>query len=163
MPEVEPRYAGYVAWRGVLDESAMRPGLHAEIFERYVFCLPEGEMVIAYPVPGPHNDLRPGRRSYNLVWYHPVDEAELRALCTDATGHYHRLGIPPPLIRPEAIRDIRAVAHNVLAPQIAEVMELTPQLFSRRSTISKRRACRKDASRSLAMLLSSRGRTSVWA
>ena len=53
----------------------------------------------------------------------------LRALCTDATGHYHRLGIPPPLIRPEAIRDIRAVARNVLAPQIAEVMELTPQLF----------------------------------
>jgi 2-polyprenyl-6-methoxyphenol hydroxylase-like FAD-dependent oxidoreductase len=129
MPEVQPRYAGYVAWRGVLHESEMEPDLRERIFEHYLYCLPEGEMIIAYPVPGPDDDVRPGRRSYNWVWYHPVDEDELRALCTDARGRVHLLGIAPPLIRPEVIADIRGVARAVLAPQIAVVIERTPQPF----------------------------------
>jgi 2-polyprenyl-6-methoxyphenol hydroxylase-like FAD-dependent oxidoreductase len=129
MPEVQPRYAGYVAWRGVLHESEMAPELHAAVFEHYLYCLPEGEQIIAYPVPGPDDDVRPGRRSYNWVWYHPVDAAALQDLCTDAKGRVHPLGIAPPLIRPQVITDIRAVAHRVLAPQIAEVIDRTPQPF----------------------------------
>src|SRR3954462_14356648 len=73
LPEAEPRYAGYVAWRGVVDESAVSPATHASIFERYAFGLPVGEMMLVYPVPGRDNDVRPGRRSSNFVWYRPVD------------------------------------------------------------------------------------------
>ena len=129
MPGVDPRYAGYVAWRGVLHEAEMAPHLHAAVFEHYLYCLPEGEMIIAYPVPGPGDDVRPGRRSYNWVWYHPVDSAKLTDLCTDAAGRVHKLGIAPPLIRPEVVAEIRATAHRVLAPQIAEVIDRTPQPF----------------------------------
>lgn len=129
-PGAQPRYAGYVAWRGIIDERAMRPELHADIFMRNVFCLPEGEMMTAYPTPGPDNDVSPGRRAYTFVWYHPVDGNEgLRDLCTDATGKWHGIGIAPPLIRPEVIADIRRVARSVLAPQIAEVIEITAQPF----------------------------------
>ncbi len=130
MPGVEPRYAGYVAWRGVLHESEMEPELRERIFEHYLYCLPEGEMIIAYPVPGPDDDVRPGHRSYNWVWYHPVEAGDaLRALCTDSSGRVHPLGIAPPLIRPEVIADIRGIAREVLAPQIAVVIERTPQPF----------------------------------
>ncbi len=129
-PGAQPRYAGYVAWRGSIDERAMRPELHADIFTRNVFCLPEGEMMTAYPTPGPDNDVTPGRRAYTFVWYHPVDgNAGLRDLCTDAAGKWHGIGIAPPLIRPEVIADIRRVARRVLAPQIAEVIEITAQPF----------------------------------
>lgn len=58
MPEVEPRYAGYVAWRGTIDESAMPIDLHRAIFERNGMCLPQGEILSAYPVPGPDNAQR---------------------------------------------------------------------------------------------------------
>ena len=129
MPEVEPRYAGYVAWRGTIDEAAMPAKLHAIIFERNVMCIPDGEIMSAYPVPGPDNDVQPGRRAYNLVWYHPVDEAGLAKLCTDATGHWHGTSIPPPLIRPEVLGEIRGVARKVLAPQCARLVEAIPQLF----------------------------------
>jgi 2-polyprenyl-6-methoxyphenol hydroxylase-like FAD-dependent oxidoreductase len=129
MPEAQPRYAGYVAWRGVLHEADMEPAIRERIFEHYLYCLPEGEMIIAYPVPGPDNDVRRGRRSYNWVWYHPVSAEALTALRTDATGREHPMGIPPPLIRPEVLAEIRAVARRVLAPQIAEVIERTPQPF----------------------------------
>ena len=52
LPEAEPRYAGYIAWRGVVDESAVSRSTHAAIFERYAFGLPVGEMMLVYPVPG---------------------------------------------------------------------------------------------------------------
>jgi 2-polyprenyl-6-methoxyphenol hydroxylase-like FAD-dependent oxidoreductase len=129
MPEVEPRYAGYVAWRGTINEADMPAGLHRAIFERNVMCLPQGEILSAYPVPGPDNDVRPGRRAYNLVWYHPVDEASLTAMCTDASGRCHGTSIPPPLIRAEVIEAIRSIARRVLAPQCARLVEVIPQLF----------------------------------
>jgi 2-polyprenyl-6-methoxyphenol hydroxylase-like FAD-dependent oxidoreductase len=129
LPSSVPVYVGYIAWRGVLEESAMPPALHAQLMPNYSFGLPDGEMMLAYPVPGKGEDVRPGHRAYNFVWYRPTDEATLRDLCTDASGHCHGQSIAPPLIRPELISQIRATAREVLAPQIAQVVELTTQPF----------------------------------
>jgi 2-polyprenyl-6-methoxyphenol hydroxylase-like FAD-dependent oxidoreductase len=130
LPELEPDYAGYVAWRAMLDESDVPPAIHAEIFDRYAFCLPEGELCLAYAVPGRNNETQPGRRAYNIVWYRPTDpERALPDLCTDATGKRHGSGIAPPLIRPEVTAAIKAAARALLAPQIAEIFERTPQPF----------------------------------
>ena len=129
LPEVQPRYAGYVAWRGMLAEADMPADLHRRIFDHQIMSVPEGQNVVAYPVPGPNNDVRPGHRAYNFVWYHPVNETRLRELCTDAQGRHHEGGIPPPLIRPEFIAEARRLARQCLAPQFAEVIELTPQVF----------------------------------
>ena len=130
LPQAEPRYAGYIAWRGVVDESAVSPATHAAIFERYAFGLPVGEMMLAYPVPGRDNDVRPGHRGYNFVWYRPVDfNTKLPRLATDASGHCHGVSIPPPLIMPEVVAEMRAEAKALLAPQIYEIVERTPQPF----------------------------------
>ena len=83
-PAVVPLYAGYVAWRALLPESAIPPAIHRELFMDMTFCLPPGEQCLGYPVAGPDNDLRAGHRRYNVVWYRPADEAsELPALLTD--------------------------------------------------------------------------------
>jgi len=129
-PQAQPRYAGYVAWRGLVDESAFAPALHKELFECYTICLPEGEMMLTYPVPGRNNDTRPGRRCYNLMWYRPTDyHRTLPELCTDASGHCHGISIPPPLIRPEVGASVKAAARELLAPQIAALVELIDQIF----------------------------------
>lgn len=130
LPEAQPRYAGYVAWRGLVDEATFSPAAHEEIFERYSMCFPEGEMMLSYPVPGRDNDTRPGRRAYNHIWYRPTDfHATLPRLCTDAAGRCHGTSIPPPLIRPEITARIRAEARELLAPQIAAIVERTGQIF----------------------------------
>src|SRR5262249_30811148 len=129
-PQVQPRYAGYVAWRGMVDESAFPPEIHRELFPCYAMCLPEGEMMLTYPVPGRDNDTRPGRRCYNLIWYRPTDyHRTLPELCTDAAGRCHGTSIPPPLLRPEIGAKVRADAHALLAPQIAALMERVEQPF----------------------------------
>jgi len=130
LPEAQPRYAGYVAWRGVVDEKAVSRQTHDAIFYRYFFGLPVGEMMLAYPVPGRDNDVRPGHRSYNFVWYRPADfTTKLPRLATDANGVCHGVAIAPPLIRPQVIAEMRAEAKALLAPQIYEIVERAPQPF----------------------------------
>src|ERR1700692_1767063 len=121
LPEVEPAYAGYVAWRGSIDEADVPPKLWREMVELYAFCLPEGEQLISYAVPGRDNDTAVGRRAYNIVWYRPVGRDALADICNDAAGRHHAAGIPPPLIRPNVIAKIKADAKAIIAPQIAEI------------------------------------------
>ena len=77
--ELAPLYAGYVAWRALIPEAAFPPAIHRELFEYMTFCLPPGEQFLGYPVAGPDNDLRPGHRRYNVVWYRPADESDRTA------------------------------------------------------------------------------------
>jgi 2-polyprenyl-6-methoxyphenol hydroxylase-like FAD-dependent oxidoreductase len=129
LPAAQPRYAGYVAWRATLEESEVPPDIHAQIFERYTFCLPEGELLLAYPVPGRDNETRPGRRACNIVWYRPTDADALAELCTDASGRCHGSSIAPPSIRPHVTAAMRAAARELLAPQIAELLARARQPF----------------------------------
>lgn len=127
LPAVMPIYAGYAAWRALVPESAIAPELHAQMFDHMAFCLPTGEQMLGYPVAGPNNDLRVGRRRYNLVWYRPADELQLRRLLTDDTGITHAVSIPPPLISRAVIADMRAAAETVLAPQFSDLIQLVDQ------------------------------------
>jgi 2-polyprenyl-6-methoxyphenol hydroxylase-like FAD-dependent oxidoreductase len=129
LPDVQPVYAGYVAWRAVLDEADVPPDLWREMVELYAFCLPEGEQLISYAVPGKDNDTAVGRRAYNIIWYRPVDPGTLADICTDASGRHHANGIPPPLIRPDVIARIKADAQVTIAPQVAEIFARTAPFF----------------------------------
>ena len=129
LPNIQPQYAGYVAWRAVLDEADVPPELWRDMVDLYAFCLPEGEQLISYAVPGRGNETSVGRRAYNIVWYRPVDRDTLADICTDATGRHHPYGIPPPLIRPDMIAGIKGAARRLLAPQIAEIFALTAPFF----------------------------------
>jgi 2-polyprenyl-6-methoxyphenol hydroxylase-like FAD-dependent oxidoreductase len=130
LPEVKPVYAGYIAWRGLVDEAVIPPPVHADLFDAMVFGLPPNEQFISYPVAGRDNDLRSGHRRCNFVWYRPADEAtELRRLLTDVNGTFHALGIPPPLVRTEVIASLRDDSRTLLAPQLDAVVSLTPQPF----------------------------------
>jgi 2-polyprenyl-6-methoxyphenol hydroxylase-like FAD-dependent oxidoreductase len=129
-PAVHPQYVGYVAWRGLIEERALPPGLRDEIFEDFVFGLPPHEQIVAYAVAGRDNTTRPGERRYNFVWYRPADEHDrLPWLLTDVNGTRHDGQIPPHLIRPEVIAAMRRDAQEIMPPQIAKVIELTEAPF----------------------------------
>jgi len=129
-PAARPLYAGYVGWRGLADENALSPDVHRELIDKLVFCLPPREMMLCYPVAGYTNSTRPGERCVNIVWYRPADEPrELPRLCTDGTGRRHGMSIPPPLIRPEIVAEMRRAAEELLSPQLAEAVRRARQPF----------------------------------
>jgi len=129
LPDEKPSYAGYVAWRAMLDEREVPRAIHAELFEQYVYCLPPGELFLGYPVPGRNNETEPGKRAYNIVWYRPTTPERLADLCIDATGRSHGASIPPPLIRPDVVAWIRAQTRELVAPQMAEIFARDPRPF----------------------------------
>ena len=46
LPELEPAYAGYVAWRGLIEERLMSAAARAILGDRLAFCLPPGEQML---------------------------------------------------------------------------------------------------------------------
>jgi 2-polyprenyl-6-methoxyphenol hydroxylase-like FAD-dependent oxidoreductase len=121
-PEVQPEYSGYVVWRAVADESALSPDTHARIFSAFGFYLPHGTQIIGYPIAGPENDLRPGHRRYNFVWYSMVGPDDLQDMLTDGDGTCHAISIPPPLIRPEVLERMEEDARRRLPPPFVEML-----------------------------------------
>jgi 2-polyprenyl-6-methoxyphenol hydroxylase-like FAD-dependent oxidoreductase len=83
MPAVGPRYAGYVAWRGLVDMAELSGEARDLLRNRFAFCLPDREQALGYPVDG-----GPGSGGrYNCVWYRPADPAQdLSRLLTGADG-----------------------------------------------------------------------------
>jgi 2-polyprenyl-6-methoxyphenol hydroxylase-like FAD-dependent oxidoreductase len=129
-PQIQPEYAGYIAWRGVCDEACLSNYTLETLFNRFGFCLPNGEQMLGYPVAGSGNDTRPGKRRYNFVWYRPASEhEELVSLLTDDNGHYYPTGIPPLKVSWKHIAHMRHVAKEILAPQYAEIIEKTATPF----------------------------------
>ena len=113
----------------MLDEREVPPAIHAQLFANYTYCLPPGELFLAYPVPGRNNETEPGKRAYNIVWYRPTTPEQLADFCTDASGKSHGTSIPPPLIRPDVVAWSKAQARALVAPQVAEIFERDPRPF----------------------------------
>ena len=129
LPDVQAEYAGYVAWRGVCDESVLSQRTLSSVFDTFGFGLPPGEQLIGYPVAGAGNAVARGQRRYNYVWYRPANQAVLKELMTDADGNYFALGIAPNKVSWQHVANARQAARHLLAPQFAEMLEKTAQPF----------------------------------
>jgi 2-polyprenyl-6-methoxyphenol hydroxylase-like FAD-dependent oxidoreductase len=129
VPQVQPLYAGYVIWRSVVEEADLDPATHAAVFEKFAFFLEPGHEVVGYPIAGPNNDLRPGKRRYNFVWYRTINEKRLEDMLTDATGRMHAISIPPPLVRPDVVEEMRNKAETFMAKPMLSVLHTVKSAF----------------------------------
>lgn len=128
-PEVQPVYSGYVVWRALAAEADLPPDVLESAFPHFGLYLPTGLQIVGYPIAGPGNDLRPGHRRYNFVWYVPTDAAALDGMLTDAGGTRHVLSIPPPLIRDEVVATAMDLAERRLPPQFCTILSRSERPF----------------------------------
>lgn len=129
LPDLQPTYSGYIAWRVLVPQDDIPTATWDAIKHDYVFCVPEGELLVSYPVPTRVEDRAKGALSYNIVWYRPVAEVALSQLFIDKAGKTHEMSVPPPLIRPQLVAEMREAARAVLAPPMADVIEACAQPF----------------------------------
>ena len=119
LPAVDPRYAGYVAWRGLADIAELSGEARDLLRNRFAFCLPDREQALGYPVDG-----GPGSGGR----YRPADPAkDLPRLLTGNDGRQYSGAIPPDRLHPDVLARMRADATSLLAPPFAEVMTKTRQ------------------------------------
>ena len=122
LPGVEPAFARYVAWRGMVEERDMPRETLAAVEGRLVFCFPPGEMLLCMVAPGAGEETRAGERRLYFIWYRHVAGVRLADLFTDASGRNHGMSIAPPLIRAEVVRELKEHALDVLPAAIAHVV-----------------------------------------
>lgn len=127
LPAVEPRYAGYVAWRCLVQERTLSAEARALLSDALVYVFPPGEMSLSMPNPGRGAAGEPGNRAYYVIWYRPATAERLRDLTTDAAGRNHGAAIPPPLIQQDVIAEMRRDAAALLPPVIADVVTRADQ------------------------------------
>jgi 2-polyprenyl-6-methoxyphenol hydroxylase-like FAD-dependent oxidoreductase len=128
-PDVQPIYAGYYIWRGAPDEAKLSPRALADLFPYFSFFLPPQQQVICYPIAGFNDDLRPGHRRFNFIWYRLADADLLKEMCVDDRGQRHDYSVPPPLIRKDLIAALRDDGQDVLPPVINDCLRVIERPF----------------------------------
>jgi 2-polyprenyl-6-methoxyphenol hydroxylase-like FAD-dependent oxidoreductase len=128
-PELQPIYAGYYIWRGAPNETDLAPKTQKEIFPYFTFYLPPRQEVITYPIAGFNDDLTPGNRRFNFIWYRVADDAKLREMCVDENGVQHDYSVPPPLIRKDLIAQMHADARDIMPEVMLDSVMAIKQPF----------------------------------
>lgn len=129
-PDTITRYAGYVAWRGVVDESELDPDLVDHFDDTFSFCQATGGgHALCYFIPGPDLATARGARRLNWVWYiHVEDGPELDALLTDRSGRRRDASVPQGEISDQA-REFLFARTGSLTESFASLVEATPEPF----------------------------------
>jgi 2-polyprenyl-6-methoxyphenol hydroxylase-like FAD-dependent oxidoreductase len=128
-PELQPVYAGYYIWRGAPNEADLSEQTLRDIYPLFTFYLPPRQQIITYPISGFNNDLRPGHRRFNFIWYRVADDATLKEMNVDKNGVQHEYSVPPPLIRKDLIAQMYADARDILPPVLLDAVNKIKQPF----------------------------------
>jgi 2-polyprenyl-6-methoxyphenol hydroxylase-like FAD-dependent oxidoreductase len=131
LPGVAPEYAGYVAWRGVVAETALSATLRKTFPDKFTFFQMPRSHILCYAIPGADGSVAAGQRRLNWVWYWNYREAdELAALLTDRTGRKRRTSVPPGMVAPAHWQRQMDLARTLLPPQFRELLEATEEPFA---------------------------------
>ena len=130
MPDVEPSYSGYVAWRGTLPESSLSPPARQALGDALTYQVLDRSHILVYPIPGPDGSCADGERLINIVWYVNVAAGhELDRLMTGRDGLRRAVSLPPGAARDDAVDHMRDAAAASLAGPIAEAVTTIPEPF----------------------------------
>lgn len=130
IPNYNPIYAGYVAYRGLVEETELDKETANLLTERFVFQQIPNSHILQYLIPGKNESILPGERRFNWVWYVNYDEAnELPNLLTDKNGIHHNYSIAPGAIAPSVEKQMRDYAGKVLAQPFQKLISATKEPF----------------------------------
>lgn len=130
LPEAVPEYAGYVAWRGLVQESELEPSLARVFGEKFTFFLGRNTQILSYLIPGASGELGEGERQLNWVWYWNVPEGnELREVLTDTEGVAHDYSVSQGQVREPLIQRQGAIAEEVLPDVFHRLFTQTGEPF----------------------------------
>jgi 2,6-dihydroxypyridine 3-monooxygenase len=125
VPDAQPRYAGYLAWRGTVDIGQLSGRSASILLDAYTYrILPRGHL-LAYPIPGPS-----GSVLFNWLWYQNISPGDgLNDLLTDRNGVRAELSVPPGAVQARHIGQLHSAADTNLPAPLAEVVQQTADPF----------------------------------
>lgn len=130
LPDVSPTYAGYVVWRGLIEENRLPEAAKPLLYENFVFQHDPGSMMLQYMVPGVDGSTAPGHRRYNWLWYLKAEPgAELNGVLTDREGNRRSHSVPPGSLAADQEQWIRQMGARHANPAFQALIESTQEIF----------------------------------
>ncbi len=125
-----PTYAGYVAWRGLVDESVFDFAAVSGLTENMTLFAQDGGLFMTFLVPSATGSLDIGKRRFNWLWYRNQDTgSELEGYLTDRSGHKHHRSVEPGLLSERSVSALARLAQAALPAQLAQLVLATPYPF----------------------------------
>ncbi len=128
-PEITPQYAGYVAWRGLIDEQLLSEEVAAFFDGTFTFYQMPQSHILNYFIPGKKGERERGRRHMNWVWYRNLWDKELVELLIDKSGVKRNISVPTQLLKDEFIIEMQSFAQQHLPPQYVTLVKATRAPF----------------------------------
>jgi len=129
VPDAVPVYAGYIAWRGIVNEAQLRRETFALFDAAITYHIQPAGHILAYPVPNRDGAVEPGRRLVNWLWYRNVDRLTLDELLVGRDGRRFTASVPAGFVAERHVAQLHADARAHLPPPFAEIVTLTPEPF----------------------------------
>ena len=130
LPTYDPMYAGYVGYRGLVNEKDLDPEPAAIMTEKFVFYQFRNSHILQYVIPGENESLVPGERRFNWVWYVNYDQAtELPRVLTDKNGKRRDYSMPPGMMANDIEQEMRDYAQSVLVEPFEKLIAATKEPF----------------------------------
>ncbi|OMG70584.1 FAD binding domain-containing protein [Burkholderia ubonensis] len=130
VPDARPAYAGYVAWRGLVDERELAEPVLRVLRERFTFQQGNAHLFLTYLVPGRDGAVEPGERRVNWVWYRRLAPDRLPALFLAQDGAQRDGSLPPGAMRDENRLELVNAGRRMLAPTLAALVDATRAPFA---------------------------------
>ena len=123
-------YAGYVAFRGLVQESEL-PIEAADILrDRFSFFHYSQSHMLVYPVASEDLSIEPGRRRFNWVWYRNFEAGtELNRVLTDRSGVLRENSVAPGMLSDDVKAELLKAAGLELPIPMRFLVEATREPF----------------------------------
>ena len=130
LPETQMNYAGYVAWRGIVDKNTVSAETFAALSDAITYYLMPNSHILIYPIPVVERESGQMRPVLNWLWYRNVPAGPgLDDLMTDQEGVLREVSLGAGAVRETNIAVLRQDAADELPPPLAELVLATPQPF----------------------------------
>ena len=125
VPDAQPRYVGYVAWRGTVERDGLSDSTTSLLQDAITYrILPHGHL-LTYPIPG-----KDGSVLCNWLWYRNVAPGDhLNDLLTDRNGLRAELTVPPGSVQTKHLEALHSAADTELPSAIAELVQRSAEPF----------------------------------
>jgi len=130
LPEVTSKYAGYVAWRGVLDENKVSSDVVKFFANKFTFFHGTNTHILCYLIPGSNGELSEDKRRLNWVWYVNVPLGDkLQSLLTDRHGIHREFSVPQGAVK--NVQQQKDLAQSSLPSVFSDLIVSTNDPFVR--------------------------------
>ncbi|KAH8722880.1 hypothetical protein GQ44DRAFT_657800 [Phaeosphaeriaceae sp. PMI808] len=129
-PDVTPRYAGFITWRGAVPASEISPASRKAMEGRLLIFRTEDGYTLSYHVPAENGSMELEDSQFIWVWYNKLgeDTAEFNQTFTDSSGRRHYTTVPRGKVNPEAWADRQSRGTAISIP-FAEMIAKTTDPF----------------------------------